>query len=139
MVNNSIGVGNPAGYTLQGIHWFDIFFDKAYGGVVGTPVSSWDEDISIEVTSGVFDLWDKYYDQAILKGSSLAGFSLSFTFDGSPATQYFELYDPNNDEVMIASGWTQPLRVTVPEPVTLLLLLPGLAALVALRRSTPAA
>jgi hypothetical protein len=58
---------------------------------------------------------------------------------GTPGPQRFAVEDLGDYDNILASGDTQPWRVTVPEPASLLLLLPGLAALIVRKRPNRAA
>ena len=109
------------------VEWFAILFDPALYdesslAIVTTdpPASDWDELI---LGSGL--LVDAAYDVfaltgGIADGDGISGFAIEFTWlgSGTPGTQGFEIYDPNNFD-LLETG--QTLSNVVPEPGTLAL------------------
>lgn len=66
-------------------------------------------------------------------GDSLAGFSVRFDWSGTapPGSQPFDIVDPSNYSVVLASGFTVQSTPAIPVPAALWLFASGLAALAA--------
>ncbi len=124
-------------YTIDNDETFDIkslsiIFDSnlcSNLGLSSSPAISgnWDEQFFNHLPGS------RMYDALAVGGNRIAvgeivsGFGVSFRYSGIgiPASQYFEIYNPDDYSVLLASGWTAP----IPEPATIILMTMGLAML----------
>ncbi len=124
-------------YTIENNGAFDIksisiTFDSylcSNLGLSGSPAisSGWDEQF-YNYAAGL-----RIYDALAIGGNKIgmgetvSGFGVTFGYSGigTPASQFFEIYDPDNYSEPLVTGWTIP----VPEPAVIVLMSLGFAAL----------
>ena len=120
----------------EGIEAFTIWFDgEMYDNLMissGPEIEIDFDEIIIQFDTYLGD--DGFYDvlainAPILPGEEVVGFIVTFDWlgDGTPASQFYEIFDASDYSRSIASG------NTVPEPCTILL--PGLGGVLLRRRS----
>ena len=120
------------------IDWFAILFDPGLyeenSLTIVTPeppAADWYEDIlgSGLLIPAAYDVLADVlaWNSGIAVGESVSGFAVQFTWlgTGMPGAQPFEIYDPDNIDVPLATGRTRAAGTSVPEPGTLALLFLG--------------
>ncbi len=131
-------VTNSADLGVDPLEGFTIYFDyDNYNNlVVEGDLADWDELVfqrdSFFDTNNILNKLDGIYDAMALGsglnvGQSQSGFSCSFDWlgTGTPGSQYYEIYDPDDFSVL-ADGYTQPCTTNViPAPAALILALIG--------------
>lgn len=121
------------------IEWFAIMFDPAFYDessltivTPDPPASDWDEIILLSglLVPAAYDAFS--LSTGIADGISVTGFAVKFDWlgAGDPGSQSFEIYDPDNSEILY-SGTTllQNGVAAVPSPNTISLLLSGVLLL----------
>jgi hypothetical protein len=115
----------PGSADVEGIQIFFDYQDYDNLAVVGAP-AAWDPlvfqpDAGLAL-DGTFDaLADP--GPGLTSGNSLGGFSVSFDWlaGGTPGAQAFEIYDPNNDFIVLETGgFTEATAIPGPAGIWLL-------------------
>lgn len=131
----------PASAAVEGIQIFFDYHDYDTLNLVGAP-ATWDPlvfqpDAGLSL-DGIFDGLANP-GPGIASGNSLGGFSVSFDWlaAGTPGAQAFEIYDPNNDFIVLETGgFTE--ATAIPGPAGIWLLGTALAGLGVVRQRSGA-